>query len=144
MEWKISDCGNSGIIYNVAENDNYDYVWQTGPEMQILDNVCHPDAEIITHRAGDLYDMVSCSEETFTGANKWNQVRLIVNNGKTEHWLNGKKVVEFEMFSEEWKEMIAKSKFKDMDGFGTIRRGHIALQDHGDRIAFRNIKIRKL
>ncbi len=144
LEWKVADCGNSGLIYNVHEGGGFDYVWQTGPEMQILDNKCHPDATIKTHRAGDLYDMISCSEETVKPSNNWNQVRLVVNKGKVEHWLNGTKVVSFEMFTPKWAEMIANSKFSSMEGFGTYRRGHISLQDHGDRVAFRNIKIRAL
>jgi cytochrome c len=144
LDWKISNCGNSGIIYNVIESADYDHVWQTGPEMQILDNACHPDARITTHRAGDLYDMISCSFETVKPAGEWNSVRLIVNNGKVEQWLNGRKVVSFEMFNADWKKMIANSKFKDMQGFGTGKKGHIALQDHGDRVYFRNIKIKEL
>ncbi len=144
LEWKIANCGNSGIIFNVVEGDKYDYVWQTGPEMQILDNACHPDARIETHRAGDLYDMIACKYETVKAANQWNQVRLIINNGKAEHWLNGKKLVEYEMFTDKWKEMIANSKFKDMPDFGKARKGHISLQDHGDRVSFRNIKIKEL
>ena len=88
--------------------------------------------------------MIECKHETVRPANQWNEVRLVVNNGQVQHWLNGRKVVEFEMFNDTWKEMIANSKFKDMKGFGTYRKGHIALQDHGDRVAFRNIKIRKL
>ena len=90
--------------------------------MQILDNKCHPDATIKTHRAGDLYDMISCSEETVKPSNNWNQVRLVVNKGKVEHWLNGTKVVSFEMFTPKWAEMIANSKFSSMEGFGTYRR----------------------
>ncbi len=144
LQWKISDCGNSGIIYNVVESDEYDYVWQTGPEMQVLDNVCHPDTRFPTHRAGDLYDMIACKYETVKPAGEWNQVRLVSNNGKVEHWLNGHKLVEFEMHTDEWREMIANSKFKDMPGFGKARKGHISLQDHSDRVWYRNIRIREL
>lgn len=144
LEWKISNCGNSGIIYNVTETDDYQYVWQTGPEMQILDNTCHPDAKIITHRAGDLYDMIETNISTVKPAGSWNKVRLVNRNGKIEHWLNGRKVVEFEMLTEEWKTMVAASKFAEMSGFGKTANGHIALQDHGDPVYFRNIKIKKL
>lgn len=143
LEWKISDCGNSGIIYGVKE-EGYGAVWHTGPEMQVLDNKCHPDAKIKMHRAGDLYDMISCSEETVKPAGEWNQVRLIIDHGKVQHWLNGTKVVEFEMFNDKWTEMVAKSKFKTKADFGTIRKGKIALQDHHDKVWYRNIKIREL
>ena len=144
LEWKISECGNSGIMYNVAEGPEYGAVWHTGPEMQILDNSCHPDAKIFTHRAGDLYDMIACSEETVLPAGQWNKVRILVNQGKVEHWLNDKKVVEFEMFTEKWKEMIAKSKFNTKADFGQYKSGHIALQDHSDKVWFKNVKIREL
>ena len=77
-------------------------------------------------------------------AGEWNQVRLISNNGKMEHWLNGHKVVEYEMHTDEWKEMVANSKFKDMPDFGLAKKGHISLQDHSDRVWFKNIKIREL
>ena len=144
LEWKIGNCGNSGIIFNVVEDEKYEYVWLTGPEMQVLDNTCHPDAKIKTHRAGDLYDMIECNTETVKPAGQWNQARLVINNGKTEHWLNGQKVVEYEMFTDQWREMIANSKFKDMPDFGKARKGHVALQDHGDPVWFRNIKIKEI
>ncbi len=144
LDWKIGACGNSGIIYNVAELPKTDYVWQTGPEMQVLDNACHPDAKIIKHRAGDLYDMISCNEETVKQAGEWNTARLVVNRGAVEHWLNGKKVVSFTMWDDNWKAMVKASKFKDMPYFGTIKKGRIALQDHGDKVWYRNIKIKVL
>ncbi len=144
LEWKIANCGNSGIMYNVVEDEKYDYVWLTGPEMQVLDNSCHPDAKILTHRAGDLYDMIECKYVTVKPAGQWNRVRLIVNNGNVEHWLNGRKVVEYELWTDEWNEMVANSKFKDMPDFGKARKGHISLQDHGDPVWYRNIKIKPL
>ncbi|MBT8221186.1 MAG: DUF1080 domain-containing protein [Bacteroidia bacterium] len=144
LEWKIAPCGNSGIMFNVVESEDYDYPWLTGPEMQVLDNVCHPDAKIPTHRAGDLFDMISCKYETVKPAGEWNHARIVIDNGTLQHWLNGRKVVETEMFTPQWEEMITNSKFKDMPAFGKSRRGKISLQDHGDRVAFKNIKIREI
>ena len=143
-EWKIDSCGNSGVIFNVVEDEKYDQVWETGPEMQVLDNACHPDAKIIKHRAGDLYDLISCSTETVRPAGEWNEARIISRNAAYEFHLNGTKVVSFTMHTPEWDQMVANSKFKDKKDFGKARRGHIALQDHGDRVWFRNIKIREL
>ncbi|MEO6760381.1 MAG: DUF1080 domain-containing protein, partial [Saprospiraceae bacterium] len=144
LDWKIGACGNSGVIYNVIEDPaKYEYVWYTGPKMQVLDNTCHPDARIPKHRAGDLYDMIACKFETVKPAGEWNHVRLIQKNGKVEHWLNDHKVVSYDMNSPEWPKLIAASKFKDRPDFGKSRKGRIALQDHGNLVWFKNIKIRR-
>lgn len=144
LEWKLQKCGNSGIMFNVVEADKYDHVWHTGPEMQVLDNICHPDGRIEKHRAGDLYDLIESRIVAVNPAGEWNQVRIVANRGKYQFWLNGYLTVEFDMTSEEWKRMTSDSKFKEMPDFGKSTKGHIALQDHGDQVWFRNIKIREL
>ena len=144
LEWKISSCGNSGIIFNVVEAPDYKYTWQTGLEMQVLDNTCHPDAKIEKHRAGNLYDLIKSSTETVKPANEWNLVKIISNRGHLELWLNGVKQVETTMFTPEWEALIRGSKFKDMPEFAKSKKGRIALQDHGDLVWFRNIKIKEI
>jgi hypothetical protein len=144
LEWKIGECGNSGIIYNVQETEDYDYPWLTGPEMQVLDNSCHPDAKIFKHRAGDLYDLVAVAEENVRPAGEWNQAKLVVTDGMVEHWLNGKKQITYVNTGDDWQKMIAGSKFKDFADFGQFTSGKISLQDHGDPVWFRKIRIREL
>lgn len=143
-EWKIAQNGNSGVIFLVHESPEYQYPWQTGPEMQVLDNDGHPDAKIISHRAGDLYDLIVSSEETVKPFDEWNIAEIIANNGNLELILNGKTIVNTTMWTPEWEALIAKSKFKDMPGFGKYKKGKIALQDHGDLVTFRNIELKKL
>ncbi len=144
LEWKIAPNGNSGIIFNVKDTVAYQYPWQTGMEMQVLDNDGHPDAKITTHRAGDLYDLIESSEETVKPVGEWNLAEIKVDQGNLELFLNGVMVVSTTLWTPEWEEMVANSKFKDMPAFGTIRKGKIALQDHGDEVWFRNIQLKKL
>jgi hypothetical protein len=112
--------------------------------MQVLDNVGHKDAKIISHRAGDLYDLIVSSQETVKPAGEWNQAEIRINKGKLDLFLNGVNIVSTQLFTPEWKALIAKSKFKNMPGFGTFSKGKIALQDHGDVVHFRNLMIKKL
>jgi hypothetical protein len=144
MEWKISPAGNSGIIFLVKEDPKYKHAWLTGPEMQIVDNNGHSDGKIIKHKAGDLYDLIASSKESAKPAGEWNQVEIICNKGKLNFFLNGVNVVSTTLWNEEWKKMVARSKFIEMPDFGTYTSGRIALQDHGNLVWFRNIKIKKL
>lgn len=143
-EWKIAPNGNSGVIFMVHESPEYQYPWNTGPEMQVLDNEGHPDAKIISHRAGDLYDLIVSSQETVKPAGEWNQAEIIINQGKLDLVLNGVTIVTTSLWTPEWEALIAKSKFKDMPGFGKYKKGKIALQDHGDVVHYRNLQIKKL
>lgn len=145
LEWKIDTCGNSGVIFYIHEDTaKYQWPWMTGPEMQVLDNSCHPDAKITKHRAGDLYDLITSAPETVKPALEWNLAEIKSQNDTLEFYLNGVKVVSTTMWDEGWKKMIAGSKFKDMKDFGTYKKGRIGLQDHGNNVWFKNIKIRRL
>lgn len=145
LEWKIAQNGNSGIMFYIHEDSTkYQWPWMTAPEMQVLDNQGHPDAKIVKHRAGDLYDLISCRQETVKPFEQWNQVEIICKKGKLDFFLNSVNVVSVQLWGEEWKKMVAASKFSKMPGFGTYQEGRIGLQDHGDKVWYRNIKIKRL
>ncbi len=145
LEWKIAPNGNSGIIfYSHEDTAKYKYVWETGLEMQVLDNDGHSDGKITKHRAGDLYDLISCSKETVKPAGEWNEVEIKALNGKLDFYLNGTNVVSTTIWDDAWKTLIAGSKFKEMPDYSKYKKGRIALQDHGNAVWYRNIKIKKL
>ncbi|SHG22642.1 protein of unknown function [Microbulbifer donghaiensis] len=142
LEWKISERGNSGIIYRVADEDAP--VWMSGMEYQVLDNAAYPELEKPSHSAGALFDLYAPSEEAVRPTGEFNSTKIRVEDGRVEHWLNGRMIVSYQLWSEDWRARLADSKFSDYQQFARTERGHIALQDHGDKVWYRNIKIREL
>lgn len=147
LEWKISEGGNSGIFWGVAEDPQYGQPYETGPEIQVLDNQRHPDASNgDTHQAGALYDMVAPASDVTRPAGEWNLCEITVDYGaeKGRVVLNGTEILSFPLGNDAWDALVEQSKFKDWEGFGKFRTGKIGLQDHGDIVAYRNIKIKAL
>jgi hypothetical protein len=145
LDWKLSPegpPGNSGVFYRAVEDSSAIY-WNA-PEMQILDDARHGDGKNTLTSTGSNYALDGVPHGAAKPIGEWNTVRLVVKGNHVEHWLNGKKVVEYEFGSDAWKEKVAKSKFAPHAQYGKAREGHIGLQDHASFVAFRNIKVRPL
>lgn len=141
-EYNISEGGNSGIFHHVIEQPGMAIHW-SGPELQILDNDAFPDF-LDNQLSASLYDLIPASPQNTRPAGEWNEIIIISDGPLVEYWQNGEKVIEFERWSVEWFEMVRNTKFECHTSFGTVPEGHIGLQDHGDLVKFRNIRIRKL
>jgi len=144
LQWKISSGGNSGVIFYASDDSKkYEDTYNTGPEMQVLDNDKHPDGKIPKHRAGNLYDLIA-GPDNVKPVGEWNDMEIIADKGSLKLFLNGKNVVTTTMWDDNWKKMIAGSKFKQWPDFGTFKKGHIVLQDHGNEVWYKNVMIKKL
>ena len=148
FEWRVTAGANSGVKYNVSEELSLEHASNhaaLGFEYQVLDDLLHPDNKIVSHRAGALYDILAPSaSKRLHPVGEWNSGRILLRGNHGEHWLNGIKVLEFDLGSSRLGSLLDKSKYKPIPGFAERRRGHIVLQDHGDEVHFRSIKIREL
>jgi hypothetical protein len=142
FDWQIEPGGNSGVMFYVQESEPDTY--NTGPEYQILDNAGHPDGKNPLTSAGSCYALYAPPRDVTRPVGEWNESRILAVKGRVQHWLNGLKTADYDMNSADWKARVAASKFKDWPPFGLARRGHLALQEHGARVAYRNLKIKKL
>ncbi len=147
LEWKISEGGNSGIFY--LGQETMDHIYETAPEMQVLDNARHPDAKLGkdgNRQAGSLYDLIPANPQNANPAGEWNSVEIIVYKGTVVHKMNGKTVLEYHLWTPEWNKLVAGSKFPKLnpDWADVASKGYIGLQDHGDDVWYRDIKIKEL
>ncbi|MFC2113287.1 DUF1080 domain-containing protein [Bacteroidota bacterium] len=143
LEWKLSPGGNSGILYLVHEDPAYAGIAETGPEYQIIDDLGWFEPLEDWQLTAANYAMHIAKNKVLNPIGEWNTARIIKDGTKVEHWLNGIMVVDYELWTEDWKSRVASGKWKDYPGYGQFKKGHIALQDHGAAIWFRNIKIRQ-
>ncbi len=146
IEWKVAPGGNSGIFYRGVESSTPKLtpLYHTAPEMQVLDDAKHADGKSPLTSAGSNYGLYPAPRGIVKPADEWNSARILVKGNQVEHWLNGTKVVSYELDSAEWTAKVKASKFDKWPGYGKAAEGVIGLQDHGDRVAYRNIKIRAL
>lgn len=141
-EWKVPPGGNSGVMFRVSENAEKTY--HTGPEYQLLDNAGHDDGKNPMTSAASSHSIAAPSHDMTKPVGEWNQSKLVVNGPHVEHWLNGMKVVEYELWTAEWKALVKASKFHEFPKYGMNKSGHLVLQNHGDHVQFRNLRVRRL
>ena len=142
FEWKVSEGGNSGVMYRVSLGDNAPYF--SGPEYQVLDDSKHRDGKNPSTSAGALYALYVPENKKLNAVGQWNTSKIVLKGNKVEHWLNGSKVVDAEIASEDWKAKVESSKFKTWEKFGKNKKGHLCFQDHGDKVWYRSIKVEVL
>jgi hypothetical protein len=147
FEWKVAPAANSGVKYNVSRDMSVANIPSSaalGFEYQVLDDELHPDALNGPNRqAGALYDMIAPGDgKALRPVGEFNEGRIVFRGGHGEHWLNGSKIVEYDVGSQRFDELLARSKYAPLEGFADLRSGHIVLQDHGDDVWYRNIQVR--
>jgi 3-keto-disaccharide hydrolase len=144
LDWKIAPRANSGIFYRVVENEEDESMWMVAPEYQLIDDKGYPQKLKDTQHTGANYDLQPPARDASKPAGEWNTTRIVAQGNHVEHWLNGVKLLEYEIGSPVWEQLVARSKFKDHPRYAHSPKGRIGIQDHGDWAAFRNIKIREL
>lgn len=142
FDWKVSEGGNSGVMYNVGLGDKAPYL--TGPEYQVLDDAVHRDGRIAKQAAGSLYALYEAEGKQLNEVGQWNSAKIVLNGNNVQHWLNDVKVVDVELHSEDWDQQVAASKFAKWEKFASQDAGHIVFQDHGDRVWYRSINIQTI
>ena len=142
LEWRVDEGGNSGIFFGIVEST--ESAFQSGPEMQVLDNAGHYDGGDPLTSAGSNYGLHAPPEDVTRPVGEWNEVRIVRHGNQVVHWLNGVQVVEYEIASPEWEALVAGSKFIQWPDYGRHHEGHLGLQDHGDPVWYRNIRVRRI
>ena len=142
LDSRVEEGGNSGVFYLAAQGE--ENIYHSAPEMQVLDDERHPDGQNPFTSAGANYGLHPAPRGVVHPAGEWNHIRIIVKDDQIEHWLNGEKIVEYVIRSPEWTELVAASKFSQWPAYGQVSEGHIGLQDHGDPVWYRNVKVREI